>query len=270
MDPMLSETPEDAAASLPTREELQAELLPLPDKPDQPALVHGSVPVFEQVLAHALSYVRGKRGADLLAVILVGSGARRAFTPNSDIDLIVLVKGRDEADDLVRVGERVIEILYRDYRTVEADLAHVPRLPPLLRKARILYDTDAMAAKLLDKANQRFRQGPPPLTLNEKIRLRAEHSRRLGKVQDLLQYPATAEYLLTLFFDDIVEAAFQLRGLWPTAPADTLRFLASRDAALVNLLDRFLTAPTPAERLAVGREILSAVFQDIPLPPRID
>src|SRR5207249_5643305 len=73
--------PSETTANLPTRDELQAELLDIPEPPEQPAVP--VPPGQEDLLAAALRYVRGKRGGDLLAVILVGSGARRALTPHS-------------------------------------------------------------------------------------------------------------------------------------------------------------------------------------------
>lgn len=254
--------------SRPTREELQAELLEVPEPPEMPAAPEP--PGMDQVLDAALRYVKGRRGADLVAVILVGSGARRAWTAHSDIDLLALVKGRPEGDEIVRVANRQVEIKYREYKGVEQDLASVPRLPPLLRKGRVLFDLEGAGAKLTDKANQRFRNGPPQASLNEKIRRKAECFHRIGKVEDLLQQPATAEYLLALFLEDLLEDFFLLRGLWPTAPADTLRFIASRDAAFGNLVDRFLGAPTTAERAAIGRNLALQLFQDIPHPQRVD
>src|SRR5574339_316093 len=88
----------------------------------------------------------------------------------------------------------------------------------------------------------RFRQGPQPANMNEQIRLKAECFHWLGKAQDLADKPATAQYLLTLFFEDLVNAFFRLRGLWSTAPVDIPRFIASRDGQLGTLAERFLTA----------------------------
>jgi len=268
MDYVATQPTDDSQAQRPSREELQAELLDIPDVPEDP--VSHDEPGLEQILAAALSYIRGRRGADLLAVILVGSGARRAVTPHSDVDLIVLAKGKDEGDEIVRVANRQVEIRYREYKGVEQDLAHVSRLPPLLRKGRVLFELEGAGSKLIDKAGQRFRSGPSPVGMNEKIRLKAECVHRLGKVEDLRHHPATAQYLLGLFLDDLIHDFFRLRGFWPTAPADTLRFIASREPALGELIGRFLTAPTLAERVSLGWDLAQAVFQDIPLPQRVD
>ncbi|MEW6247171.1 MAG: hypothetical protein AB1555_10730 [Nitrospirota bacterium] len=258
----------DISAPLPTREELNAELVDVPEPPEQPESLEA--PGFEQVVSAALRHVRGKRGGDLVAVILVGSGSRRAITPHSDVDLIALVKGEADRHELVRVADRVVDIRYRGHQTVEEEIAYSPRLPPLLRKGRILFEHEGIGSKLIEKAQQRFRQGPPPAGVNEQIRVKADCLHWLGKAEDVADKPATAQYLLTIFFEDFVTAFFRLRGLWLTAPVDVVRFLTSRDPAIGDLASRFLIAPTLTERLILGRQLADLLFKDIPNPARID
>lgn len=268
MDSNGSLSSEESRPDGPSSEELKAELLDFPEPPEPSKPIEQ--PGTEQILVSALRYVRGKRGGDLLAVILVGSGARRALTLHSDLDLIALVKGQDEGQEIIRISDRLVEIRYRGYRSVEQELQHVLRLPPLLRKGRVLFEHEASGTKLVDKANQRFRQGPPPAGLNEKLRLKAECLHWLGKAEDLGHQPATAGFLLGLFIEDLTEAFFRVRGFWPTAPADTLRFISSRDAAVGGLLDRCLTGQSITERIATARELTEHVFRDVPNPPRVD
>src|ERR671939_457977 len=110
--------------------------------------------------------------------------------------------------------------------------------------------------------------------MNDRIRLKAACLHSLGKAEDFAaQQPpqvAAAQYLLGRFFDDLLQSIFRLKGFWLTAPADMLRFLSSRDAALGNLLERYLTATSLAERLDVGRQLVGLVFRDVPNPARID
>jgi len=251
----------ESTPTVPTREELQAELVPVPEPPEQPEPVNE--PGYEDIIAKALRHARGRRGGDLVSVLLVGSGARRAVTAHSDVDLIVLVKGQSDGHEIVRVGDRMADIRYWGHKETEEDLVYSPRLPSLLRKARILHDHDGIGAKLIDRANHRFRQGPPPASMNEQIRLKAE-------AQDLADKPATAQYLLTIFFDDFVNAFFRLRGLWLTAPSDVPRFILSRDAAIGELAGNFLVAATVPERLNCGRDLANLLFKDVPNPARID
>lgn len=260
---------QDTAPIPPSREELQAELLDIPDEPQAPP----SAPEptgFDSLLEKAVRYVRAKRGGDLMAIILVGSGARRALTPHSDLDLIAVVKGQDEGEDTVRIADRTVEVRYRAQKNMEQDLAHNPRLPPLLRRGRILFELEAAGTRLVDKANQRFRQGPPPASIHEKIRLKATCHHWLGKAEDLAQNQAAAQYLLAIFFEEAIEAFFRLRGFWLTAPADTLRFVSTRDKMVGEAAEQFLTAGSLPDRIAAGRRLFGAIFQDVPNPQRVD
>jgi predicted nucleotidyltransferase len=252
----------------PTREELNAELLPVPEPPELPPTPEP--PGTDKIIEHALGHVRGKRGGDLLAVLLAGSGARRALTAHSDLDFIVLVKGHDEGQDMLRIADRLVDIRYWSAQAVEEELSRSPRLPPLLRKARVLFEHDAVGTMLIDKAQQRFRQGPPQAGMHEKIRLKAACLHWLGKAEDIMNQPATAEYLLATFFEELLQAFFRIRGLWLTTPVDMMRFAASRDGAFGDLLDRFQGAPTTAARLDVARQLAQQLFKDIPNPQRVD
>ena len=258
----------ESTETVPTREELQAELLEVPEPPEQPETP--LEPEYEQLVSVALRHIRGRRGGDLVSVILVGSGARRAITAHSDIDLIALVKGQTDSHEIVRVAGRLADIRYYGHKELEDELPYSPLLPSLLRKGRILFDHDAIGAKIIERASQRFRQGPPPASINEQIRLKAQCHHWLGKAQDLADKPATANYLLTIFFDDFVHAFFRLKGLWKTAPVDIPRFIASRDAALGDLAGQFLSASTLAERLNFGRDLTDLLFKNVPNPARID
>jgi predicted nucleotidyltransferase len=258
----------NTTASVPTREELNAELLAVPEPPEQPETPHP--PEFEDSIEIALRHVKGRRGGDLVGVILIGSGARRAVTPHSDIDLLALVKGQADGHEILRVGERLADIRYHGHTSVEEELAYSLKLPSLLRKGRILFDHDGISAQLIEKAHQRFRQGPPTATINEQIRLKAECYHWLGKAEDLADKPGTAHYLLTLFYEDCILAFFRLRGFWLTAPVDIHRFMFSREPALADLAGQFLTATTLADRLNFGRQFADLLFKDVPNPARID
>jgi predicted nucleotidyltransferase len=268
MDASRSTTDDRRSSSPPSSAELRAELLDVPEPPDSPPMIEP--PGFDDALAVALRYVRAKRGGDLVGIILVGSGARKAVTAHSDIDLIVLVKGSGEGQEYIRVGDRLIDIRYGEHQAVSEDIDTSPRLAPLLRKARVLYDHEGIAGTLVDKAAERFRLGPPPAGLHEQMRLKANCLHLLGKVEDMLERPTTAHYLLQIFFEDCVTAFFRIRGFWLTSPVDVLRFIASRDQALGEVSSQFLSAGTLHSRLTCARRFADILFKDVPLPPRVD
>ena len=216
-----------------------------------------------------VKYIRAKRGGDLVGIILVGSGARRTVTAHSDIDLIVLVKGPADGQEMIRVGDRLVDIRYGEHQTVGEDLAYSPvwrRYP----EGRILYDHEDIAAQLIAKAAQRFRQGPPAAGIHERIRLKAECLHWLGKVEDLRDRPNTAQYLLQLFFEECVSAFFRIRGLWFTAPVDTLDSwppATRRSESWPASFERG-DPPRPADRRTPIRG--HPLSRDSPSAPRVD
>ena len=107
----------NTATTTPTREELNAELLQVPEPPEQPELP--PPPGFEDNIEVAIRHIKGRRGGDLVGILLVGSGARRTLTPHSDIDLLALVKGETDNHEILRVGERLADIRYHGYHSVE-------------------------------------------------------------------------------------------------------------------------------------------------------
>ncbi len=268
MEPTAASASTDTIPVPPSREELQAELAPVPEPPPPPE--PPLPPDTEAILEVALRHIRGKRGGDLVGIVLVGSGAKRALTPHSDLDLIALVKSQPEGDEFVRVSDRQVDIRYREIKAVEEEMPFTPRLPGLLRKARVLYEVDGAATRLRDKAQQAFRQGVPPPSLNERIRLKADCFHWLGKAEDLKHDLPAAQYVFNGFLDCALHAFFRLRGFWPTAPAEAVRFVTARDEALGAILEEAICASPFEARLAAGQEFAALLFQDVPNPQRID
>ncbi len=229
-----------------------------------------SVSETAQVIAKAVGYVRAKRGGDLAAIILAGSAARDAMTSHSDVDLLALVLGADNGHELVRILTRIVEIRYLGVAEAEEQVKTSPRMPIILRKAHVLYELEAAGSQLLQKAHARFRQGPPSLTIHEKIRLRTTVLHWMGKAEDYQADPAIARHLLSIFLDEAMSAFYQLRGFWPASPVEHLRFISQRDHALGDLLQQAFTVPDLSGQLSTARRIADYLFKDIPAPARID
>src|SRR4029079_19394873 len=190
----------DGTPTLPTKEELQSELAPVPEplEPPEPP----NEPAYEEIVTLALRHAKGRRGVALVRVLCVCWGARRAVTTHSDVDLVVLVKGQADAHEIVRVADRLADIRYWGHKDVEEELCYPARLPALLRKPRILRDHDAIGAKLIERASHRFRQGPSPANMNEQIRLKAACFHWLGQGQDVAGNAEAAPPLVLRFFQD--------------------------------------------------------------------
>src|SRR3989441_8683965 len=212
---------DDSAVAPPGDPLLPTDAAPAPPKDD-------SVSESAQIIAKAVRYVKAKRGGDLAAIVLAGSGARDAMRSHSDVDLLVLVLGSDNSHEVVRILSRIVEIRYLGASEAEEQLNTSPRLPIILRKARVLYELEAAGSQLLQEAHARFRQGPPSLTIHEKIRVRATVLHWLGKAEDQPAHPHLPRHLLSLLLDQAMSAFYHLRGFWPASPVAPLRFNCQR------------------------------------------
>ena len=261
--------PEQTVAEAVPAETLVTEPTPQADAACAPEKA-APAPELEQILAKAVRYIRAKRGGDLAAIILAGSAARDALMPHSDVDVLVLVLGKDTSHELVRVLTRNIDIRYLGVSIAEEQMQTSLRLPIILRKARVLFELEAAGSHLLQKAHTRFRQGPPPLTIHEKIRLRADILHWLGKAEDRQAEPPIARHLISIFLDESINAFYQLRGFWSASPTEHLRFIAQRDGTFGDLLRQALSATDLVDQLSTARRIADHLFRDIPSPARID
>jgi predicted nucleotidyltransferase len=253
-------------------EEAQSEGEETPSRAEPlPAAPSGAPPTqTDQIIAKAVQHIKAKRGGDLAAIILAGSAARDALTPHSDVDFMVLVKGTESSHELVRILDRIVEIRYQGAAQFEEQVRTSPRLPVILRKARVLFEFDAAGSQLLEQARARFRLGPPPLTIHEKIRIRTETLHWLGKAEDHQAHPALARHLFSIYLDECMNAFYRLRGFWPASPTECLRFIGQRDRALGDLLQEALTTADQTAQLDTGRRIADYLFKEIPAPARID
>jgi nucleotidyltransferase-like protein len=227
-------------------------------------------PEMEQIAGKAVRYIKAKRGGDLVAILLVGSGVRGSLLPHSDMNFLVLVKGAESRQELVKIITRTVEIRYLGLASAEEQMKTSLRLPATLRKARVLFDFDGEGARFLEQGYSRFRQGMPPLTLHEKIRARAEALHWLGKAEDHLQEPAVARYLFSIYLDECITAFHRLRGFWLTLPTESLRFITQRDPVLGELVQQALMTPDIPYLFELGRRIAEHLFKEIPAPARID
>jgi hypothetical protein len=79
-----------------------------------------------------------------------------------------------------------------------------------------------------------------------------------------------AQYLLSIYLDECINAFHYLRGLWLTSAKDSLRFINQRDPALGDLLQQAFAAADLPHRFELSRRIAEYLFRDIPAPARID
>ena len=222
------------------------------------------------ILPIAIRHVKAKRGGDLLGIIMPAVDSHARSKRRGKSSLLVIVKGDERDAQWIRVKRHLIEISYRSQKEIEEELQTSLHLPPLLRKARVLFERDGVASKICDTIAKRFRHGPPHPSINEKIHLKAECYHWLGKIQEAADYPDRARYLLPAFIDQIVVAWFRLRGLWHVSVSEELQFILARDKAVGEGLRDIWNEHDMRKQIELAQRIAAHVLKDVPWPARID
>jgi len=223
-----------------------------------------------ELLPIAIRHIKAKRGGDLLGIIMPALDPDARSKRKGKISLLVIIKGEERDAQWIRVKRHLIEISYRGQKGFEEDLQVSLHIPPLLRKARVLFERDGIASRICDMTGKRFRHGPPHPSINEKIHLKAECYHWLGKIQEVTDHPDRARYILPAFLDQVVASWFRLHGLWQVSASEELQFISARDKALGVGLRDILTEHDMRKQVALAQRIAGHVLKDVPWPARID
>ncbi|MBQ27434.1 MAG: hypothetical protein CMH81_04750 [Nitrospiraceae bacterium] len=223
-----------------------------------------------ELLPIALRHIKAKRGGDLLGIIMPAAAYDARSKRRGKHFILVIIKGEEQSAQWIRVKRQLIDISYRGQKGLEEELQTSLHLPSFLRKARVLFERDGIASKILDVATRRFRQGPPYPSVNEKISLKAECYHWLGKMQEATDHPDRARYLLPTFLDQVVFSWFRLRGLWHVSAAEELQFILVRDKLFGQGLRDVLNENDTGKQIEMAKRLATYVLKDVPWPVRID
>ena len=240
-------------------------------EPSLPAWIsEGGDDELNNILPIAVQHVKAKRGGDLLGIIMSTAGHNHRSKRKGKIVLLIVIKGEERETYWVRVKRQLIEILYRGHQELNEELQTSLHLPSLLRKARVLYERDGVASKICETTTKRFKQGPPNLSLTEKIGLKAECYHWLGKMQEAMEHPDHLRYIVPAFIDQVIVAWFRLLSLWPVSLSEELQLISSRDQVLGKGLRDIWNEHDPTKQVELAQRIASHVLKDVPWPARLD
>ena len=201
------------------------------------------------------------RREDVLAVILFGSRARGDARPDSDFDLIVILR-----DGFARTVEwfegQAFEIVWvtesgaRRFWDENPDDAVA-----LWQVANVLFDRDGTGERLRAFGADICAREPTPIALAALAQLRFDADDTLRAVGEISRTdPTTAALLLHGVVDRLTGTFFRLRGAWVPPPKQRIAAVRAMDGEFAALLDGFfaahgLNAKVALVRLAVDRVI---------------
>ena len=204
-----------------------------------------------------------EQGEDVFGIILFGSWARGNNRPESDVDLVVILK-----DGYRRTVEyknkQAFEIIYT---TAESALAfwksHTDDCFSLWEVAKILYDKDGTIAKLQQEAKNIIKEGKKPIDPYQVGQFKFSAEDELTAVESLIEKDsATANLVLQKTVLSLTGLFFDLRQLWTPAPKQRLKMIQELKPDLYVLLrDFYSSKQTLSAKLNIARSIVPLVFE---------
>lgn len=199
---------------------------------------------------------------NVLGVILFGSWARGNSRPDSDVDLIVILREGYERK-VEYLDNQAFEIVYT---TAEGAMEHWQRnlndAADLWGVANILYDREGVIEMLQREINEVIQRGKPGLGESEvgQLEFSAEYSLKAATVIQV-DDSATANLVLEKTVLTLTEQFFDVRQMWTPAPKQILGVIKGHDATLHGLLIDFYSSNLSfEEKIAIANKIVDRVF----------
>ena len=197
-------------------------------------------------------------GASVVALVLLGSYARRRARVDSDLDVVLVTREPLRARPLLQAGRVELDLRL-------ASLAELQRdgFPPWLcvGPVPVLFDPEGHARRALRVARALYAAGPPPLSRAQLATHRAWAARMERRIRaELSPHPALAALRLARLRVRLAELYFEARALWPRADRAALDHWTKHDPAVVRILERVAAAPSPVAELAALHELARAAL----------
>lgn len=204
-----------------------------------------------------------KQRPDVVGIILFGSWARGNPRPDSDIDLIVIMKEGFQRTVEYR-NKQAFEIIYTTEKEAFAYWeSHKDDAFGLWEVAKILYDKDRGIQQLENRAKEMFADGKEPIDEVQLAHYRFDAEDQLKYVEGVLNSdPTSAILVLTNKIYALTELFFDVRRLWVPAPKQRLQKINAFSPELYSLIQWFYREGTPlTEKVAIAKKIVPLVFE---------
>ena len=203
-----------------------------------------------------------KKDPNVTGVILFGSWARGNNRPESDVDLVVLLKEGYKRTVEYR-NNQAFEIIYTtDKGAFDFWESHKDDAAGLWEVAKILYDANGTVANLEEKTRKVLREGKKRIYDTQKGQLRFDAEDILRYVEQI--YPSdltTANLLLINKVFSLTELYFDLRQVWTPAPKQRLVMIKTNSIEFYNLLVDFYSEKSKfKQKLEFAKLMLPIIF----------
>jgi predicted nucleotidyltransferase len=202
-----------------------------------------------------------QQNPDVSGVLLFGSWARGTNRPDSDVDLLVIVRHGFARVVEERQGQ-AFEIIF----TTEDDAIAFWRANPddaadLWHHAQIVYDRAGTMERLRRVGQDILAQGKPPISAEQEAHARFDIDDQLHAIAALADTdPRTARLLLSAKVLQLTELYFDVRRLWRPPPKQRLGVLQLLDTPFYDRVAAYYDAHALPAQIQAARSIAAAVF----------
>jgi len=209
---------------------------------------------------------RQQQEPNVLGIILFGSWARGNNRPDSDVDLLIIlrdgyrraVESHDgQLFEIIYVTEEAAFEFWKNNRDDCAGVWEVATLP---------FDRDGTVARLEGRARALLQEGKPATDEHQLGRLRFDAEDQIAYAERVAESdPTTAGLVLTNKVFALTEVYFDVHRLWTPAPKARAAKLRELDPRAYRALQEFhAEQATITTRVKAARELVEAIFS----PPR--
>lgn len=193
------------------------------------------------------------------AIILHGSRARGANREDSDWDTYVFVNEKEKKSATEQFEGQQLDIAVIYLPIEEYDF--VDEVGPTLRRAKILYDKDGIAARIMNEIQRVYGEGKK-LSEQDILNRRNRFQRMLSRIKGTIDNDELFFYHAGSFYPSVIRYWFELKERWPEPPYDGLPIIEKEDPEFYKLLKVIAGSTENKKRAEAFEEIYKKLFTE--------
>lgn len=211
-----------------------------------------------------------KKAPEAVGAILHGSYARGTARADSDMDFLCVLD-TTWMDKEIRIVDGIeVEIQRMPLSNLSDDIEGAQPKPftvASLMDCRILFDSDGQVAKLREKAQERWKKGPPNAPLPEVLFGKSYLRHHLEEIDRLQQsglkgrIPLEATIYQTFLAG--IRAFFRARNLWLLKISDSLADIENIDPEFAGLVKDYVGTEALDSRIELLKEIVEYAIRPL-------
>lgn len=192
------------------------------------------------------------------AIILVGSRAGNDATPTSDWDLALYTTEKQKKVSEY-FADQFLDIEFIQVPVVGSYVLQTSFAPDI--RMKVLLDTsDGLAQKIIEKTLEKYRQGPEPLTSEERLNRRNKLKRFIDKIASRPDDEGYVFNYIGAIYEFGIRYWFELRQEWSQPIYKALPYIKEKDPDAYKLLEQMHGQTTSREKIVAAKQFYNILF----------